>query len=1152
MQRDPLFVQIKDGLNRRLDPESFEKCAVGLLRADYPRLVPVSGGNDSGFDGAIADNEGEAFPLIVTTAKQGIRNLTRNLKRYKEQGGTRKKAVFATSRKLTARKRENLCERARQFGFTLVQIYDQEAIANLLYDSPCWCKELLGLSGSPSALSHVPKTSRPLIPNQQLIGRDVEFNWLLRTEGDKLIVGQPGSGKTYILYQLAAQDHGLFVVSEELTAIANAIRKQRPQAVFVDDAGDKLNLIVDLVHLRRTTDSEFSIVATCWPSDKDSVAQKLDLEDAKSRHLHPLIRDQIVEVVKQGGLEGPNELVRFIVDQAVGLPGLAITFARLCLEGPLDEVVRGGTLKRELLQLIKPEPTDNTEAILAAFSIGGKPGIEMSAVAEVLDLPLLQVKKTLTRLATGGVIVDSPHTRPHHSYSNERAIAVQPAILRHALVHNVFFSGPAPLPKQILDELIYDRAHSIPDVAETIMGVSEYGGDGLETLVQDLVERAEDAVTFRRYASIGRRQALWVLKRYPETILAVGESALWSAPVEAIHLLLKAAVTAPRFLHRGDLEPLRLIERWTFSGKPGTGEALYRRHIVLESAIRWLKNGGDIDIAMSASCIAVSPAYEATAFDPGAGNTFTTTSGLLTPDEISQLKSLWDKFLGTIAGRDDFSWAPIFRVLDCWAYPRTVLPSLNEEKHAKTCQAIGEVAIAVVEALARLAQGKSAVSQRLSDYIEVTGAEANCQINEIMSLFCPDTGRKDWKASARKRDRKLSELASKWHMRPPEQVVAEVNAIAQEALQAGITSHSWMISFYEKLSRLVENPVPWCWSLIHQNVHAECVAPFLQRAVADSIQGWPEVTLACLEKRGFQGLAVRLALNKPDLEPRLFPGAFALVVHFPNDVEDLCRRGLVPLNVLRLLLEHEDHNVAIGAARGEWSSEPHGRVRESVSEAWRLAVLRHGTNEWFIEEAFKVDFDLARSWLLARMKDNPSTYLLPHPHKTDDTFNVAMRVQNANSRALLLSKLAELASQQYHYIHTSQGWATLIVGDSLELQCQLLKDDRLEDCHLAPLRRYPSNENHIDLDATWEQFALLAFESDYTAEQIFLATHPKQYSSSGSESALYAVWSDDFEKLLSHEEHVIRQVGQLGNQWAIRTRDRLVEEERFEAVYGRS
>ena len=80
---------------------------------------------------------------------------------------------------------------------------------------------------------------------------------------------------------------------------------------------------------------------------------------------------------------------------------------------------------------------------------------------------------------------------------------------------------------------------------------------------------------------------------------------------------------------------------------------------------------------------------------------------------------------------------------------------------------------------------------------------------------------------------------------------------------------------------------------------------------------------------------------------------------------------------------------------------------------------------------------------------------------------------------------------------------------------------------------------------------LIAFGEDYTVEEIFSASYPEQNFWSGPRSAYHAVWADDFEKLLSHEERVIREVGELGHQRAIETRDKLVEEEHMEAVYGR-
>ena len=67
MIRDPFYRQISERLSSDLDPELFEQCAADLLREVYPSLVPIKGGTDSGMDGAIADGEGEPFPLVSTS-----------------------------------------------------------------------------------------------------------------------------------------------------------------------------------------------------------------------------------------------------------------------------------------------------------------------------------------------------------------------------------------------------------------------------------------------------------------------------------------------------------------------------------------------------------------------------------------------------------------------------------------------------------------------------------------------------------------------------------------------------------------------------------------------------------------------------------------------------------------------------------------------------------------------------------------------------------------------------------------------------------------------------------------------------------------------------------------------------------------------------
>ena len=99
--RDPFYQQIIERLKGRVDPDLFEACASDILRTDFPTLVPIRGGGDAGMDGAVADGKGLPFPLICTTSEDVIGNLTKNLKSYLSNGGTRREAVFATTQELT-------------------------------------------------------------------------------------------------------------------------------------------------------------------------------------------------------------------------------------------------------------------------------------------------------------------------------------------------------------------------------------------------------------------------------------------------------------------------------------------------------------------------------------------------------------------------------------------------------------------------------------------------------------------------------------------------------------------------------------------------------------------------------------------------------------------------------------------------------------------------------------------------------------------------------------------------------------------------------------------------------------------------------------------------------------------------------------------
>jgi hypothetical protein len=388
-----LYKRILEGLaDPELDWRTFESCMCDLLRYDFPGLVPVGGSGDFGMDGEIADGETEPYPLVCTTAKDVIGNLTRNLDRYLEQGRwPARKVAVATSQSLTPPRRTNLKARAREKGFVLIQVFDQRALADRLYrDSRCRL-ELLGISGNPPALTPVPRTRRPLIEIEPL-GRDGDITWLRETKGDRVLVGQPGSGKTLLLYHLIhrLKWNALFLnVDSSSGEIVDALRDLEPEVVVVDDADQSFEALVRLFSLRSRTAARFSIVATTWPSGEGRVVETLG-RDVLVHRLELLTRREIEMVIQRVGVTGlharelqtrgdeqaispppavivADDVLRELIDQSAQKPGLAVTLAWLMLQGHHQAVLDGSAVKRTLLHGFGHQ----AHQLLAVLGLGG-------------------------------------------------------------------------------------------------------------------------------------------------------------------------------------------------------------------------------------------------------------------------------------------------------------------------------------------------------------------------------------------------------------------------------------------------------------------------------------------------------------------------------------------------------------------------------------------------------------------------------------------------------------------------------------------------------------------------------------------------------------------------------------------------------------
>lgn len=1113
MIQDPFYRQIIERLEDPLDGDLFEACACDLLRVIYPTLVPIPGGKDAGMDGAIADGEGEPFPLICTTSQNVTGNLTRSLTSYVKEGGTRRQAILATSQKLTPRRIRNLYNRAQEKGFVLVQVYTQEAIANLLYRSSEWCRELLGIAGDSAPLSVMPATVRPLL-DQELIGRDGDLDWIRNTDDDRLLVGQPGSGKTFLLYKLALEGNALFVVSDDRGAIGEGVRAREPRMLIVDDAQTRRRLLLDLKQMRQAVGAEYSILASCWPGDEDQVAETLGLAEQKIHRLEPLTRDEIVEVIQSAGLGGPDRLIREIVDQAEGRPGMAVTLTQLCLQGDVRAVAAGDAIARSWSRLFEDIAGGRTRGLLAALAVGGRAGMPMAQVADVLGLPPIDVRHITEQLATGGVIYDV----------GQGCLSVRPEALRDVLVRDIFFSGSISL----RIEPLIDLAPSLEDVALTLIGAKARGGDVSPGLLASMVQRSRSMDAWQRFAWLGPAEVLLALAMYPDMVVELAQPALHQVPEAIIPLLLSQAVGDDRLLNATPEHPLRLIEDWIHDAPPGTGQAFTRRAILTQCIRTWLADGGAQQVGLRALQSALSPEVQFVTSDPGSGMTMTIHNAFLTVNELIAVQGLWSDLISVLRVHRIGDWQPVRAIVEMWAYPGRMLGPIPSEVY----NAMQSFACQMLQDVVEIARDRASVLHWAAELSLQLDLDIHVPLDPIFETLFPPEDLKDWRSGEKEQMQAVRELAARWSSQDPESVAAQIVSVEHESRCAGRIWPRWTPQLCREIAQSVVSPSAWAQAMVGASAAPDVIEPFLHRAAEIEGPGWIEVGVRCLNEVSARWAGIFVTLTLPNPPEELLSLALQHLGGYAQTVNLACLRGQISEQVVRQLLVHHDPAIRNAAATGEWNADPKGSVRAGVELEWRAAMSTCTQREYFLADILKDNPLLAHDWLQNLVTQDWGIF-----------FGLARAIEAATSALDLASKQRIL-----HKIPGSETMATLVfhlVGDDLQAYGELLSIEELRPLHLTPLSG--------DLDGAWQEKAKLALDAGYHPGEIVGSVYgyPTQIiMHSGKESARWAQWADRWTQLLSHPDERLRQIAEIGKSQAQRQMERSLREERREAVYG--
>lgn len=1153
---DPYLQEILEGLEGDLDPHLFEECAVDLLREDFLSLVRVHGGQDAGMDGAVADGDGEPYPFIVTTAQSPIRNLTKNLSSYLENGGERRSAVLATSTALSPRRRQNLFERARELGFELVQVFDQLEIAARLYRNPDWTRELLGIPGHPPALSAFPETRRPLRSDVEPVGRDQDLEWLRETPGDKLLVGQPGSGKTYLAFRLARDGRALFLASEDEARVANAIRKLRPAVIVVDDAHLKPERLDRLRHLRQEIGAEFELLATTWPGEEGEVADALgELGKSQIRKLEGLTRHQILQVLRSLGVLLPDDdpYLKMLVEQAANKPGLAVTLGSLWLRGEGRALVTGEAIKRSLIPALKRVLSTDPVRLLACFALGGDRGMQAQDVKEFLELGAEEMDRRVTDAGHGGVLSERSYP------SGERFLSVWPEALRSSLIAQVFFTSPRTLSYHDLVPAAPDLSQAVRTLVRAALRGADIPRDQLRALIRD-VHAAE---AWREFSRLGSGEAGWVADNYPGELTEIAPTLLEEAPRKVIPLLLDLAAGARGPLHSQPAHPLRQVQDWVQGLPPDhrfrdqVGESLRRRNLIVEVARSYLEDDGKAEEvgseipAQKAMLFAIAPKIQGTSEDV-TGTQVTIRQGVLPREIFPRLEELWLEVQPLIQPLHPEVWREIENTLQVWVYPDTA--TLGKPVPEEDAQAMHGVALRILGDLEPLASDHPGLGMALKSWAKRAGGSLEPPLEEDFQALFPaqdHINQDNWREEKPKHERQAKELASRWATQSPEGIAAKFAFYVEEADR--FLSHTdWHAksAFLSKLSQSVEEPAEWLEALVGQEVEPDWLLGLLDRVRRETPSA-TDLLERCLDSERYSSLAAQAALRWPGLPEDLLE--LAIKKAPPQWVEIACYQDEVPPATLQKLLGHSRPETVLAAAIGIWQAEPEGEIREEIETVWREAFLRaSGSIEEIdhhpamgsmmrhqLAQILAADAELALDWLRVRLEVAEPLEVVGE----EGLYATAIGALEFDQKKRLLE---ELRTPEYDVSDFTTKLVRIIVDESPEIYDHLLTIERLGDCHFEPLRdRVP--------DESWREMIMKALDHDLEPRKIAgAALTPSSFGTTywGPESEHYGKWRKAFESFQDDPDPRVREVARVGSEFTQQTVDQARARERQEELVG--
>ena len=1135
VSKDPHHRAILERLNERLDPAVFEECAVDLLRSVFPGIAPVSGGSDMGFDGVIPTGSSEPIPLIVTTGTDAKRNLKKNLMQLAKLERSPKDVVFATSRRLRPRTRTKLSDLAADLGFRLRQVYDQTGFANELYRDAEWTKKLLNISGRPSALGVVPLSSRPVI-GDAVIGRDGELERLRKLTEDALVVGAPGSGKTFLLRALVNEGRALFLLDTDREAIANAVRDQQPEAVIVDDSHAYPDHLRSLLHVRNQMSADFRVIAVSWLADEEQVRLILPVEEENVIKLGRLPADTIIEIIKSTGIAEPNELLRTIREQSAGQPGLAVTLAYLCWKDDtktLRDVFTGEALLKSLLPQLTCLVGDDTALVLGAFALGGRSGYPQDTVARFLEMPKYQLSRRLARLGAAGII---------HQFQ-DGSVAIRPQSLAPALVQRAFFSDVGSLSSY---QILFGQAPSESEALEVLIGVRACGAHILE--LERLLEANASTEQLGRYASIGPREAEYVLGKYSGRIVGLAFGVLESLPDKAIPLLLSHAVRDAQAsnnelnypLYDNSNLPIRKLEDWLVAPGPDSQELGQRRRVALQCIKRWsesadLNESNFAAVVSQALAIAFQSMWRVSEQDPGAGLTVSLQHGVVDEDTTKFLFNEWPNIakLACTAAERSRRWSDLFELQHDWRRPLARVPIPEELWELRQ-----KFADRILQGIATTAHDHPGIQNHVADIASQEDTVIKVHTAPEFDTLYPHQEHIRANEIETLAEKTIPPLTKAYLAEGAQRSAAKLKYFEDDAQLANLNWPRLTPALCQELAKTVDDPLAWATEFLRAGCPADLVGPFTEKTRGTNRRRALHLLRGYASNFEYRHLFVSIVVTTQGAPKGLVDTAISMASEWPQFLQGFALHE-VPQTTLKQLHACKYPNVAFQAAIRVWNSKEREQLISRLGQDWERAVIAGLHREtvdasaahWF-EAILNMRPDLAEKCLSALLQADDDTVLSYY----------AIKVAGGALKRLTTQQRCRLVDIANGKVSNAGDIIAPLIGDDPAVYAHLLAIEHLKKFHLEPLRSLPQTH--------WAELVALAADTGFTTDEIIRASGPLNLTWSGSESTMWRSRQEAYGNFIYHADACVAEVArQLSDQMCARA-EHAAKREREEKIWG--